>query len=259
MAGSQPRQALTGLKPTPSGDALYRVLGHSARVLYHCLMGLKIEGIEKLPRDRGYLVVSNHLSEVDPITIAYPVFLTGTLPRFLAKESLFRAPVIGWILRKLAHIPVARGSIDARKSLETAQNVLESGGAVVIYPEGTLSEDPQGWMIAARTGAARLAFATGVPVYPIAHWGDQEFLSPTGKFRPFPRKKVQVKIGDPIDFSDLQGSSPAAAPTREDLTTATERMVSAITALLEDIRGEKEPEGRWNPITRRRELPGEKH
>lgn len=253
MGAPSSKQPLPELKPTASGDALYKGLGSVARVLYHGLFKLSLSGQEKLPRDRGYIVVANHISEVDPITVAYPVYVTGTLPRFLAKESLFRAPGLGIILRKLAHIPVARGSVDARKSLVTAQNVVDAGGAVIIYPEGTLTKDPELWPMQGRTGAARLALATGAPVYPVAHWGDQDFLPPHGKPRFFPRKKVQVRVGDPIDFSHIVDRAEGKKYTRDELAAVTEHMISEVTSLLAEIRGEAAPQGRYNPATGRRE------
>ncbi len=252
---SQSHQGLPELKPTAAGDALYRVLGNAARLIYHGLMTLTVEGAEKLPRGEGYIMVANHTTEIDAITVAYPAFTTGTLPRFLAKESLFHAPILGGILRSLAHIPVSRGSVDARKSLETAQNVISSGGAVIIYPEGTLCKDPQGWPMVGKTGAARLALATGAPVYPIAHWGDQEFLPPKGKPKFFPRKHVKVLVGDRLDFSDV-ASAEKEKYSRKDLNLLTERMLDQITELLEEIRQEKAPAGRYNPATGQREVKG---
>ncbi|WP_346844660.1 lysophospholipid acyltransferase family protein [uncultured Rothia sp.] len=256
MSAAQSNKPLPELKPTASGDAIYRGLGNVARVIYRGLLKLEIEGADNLPRSQGYIVISNHLSEMDPVTVAYPVFTTGTLPRFLAKESLFRAPGLGWILRKLAHIPVARGSVDARKSLETAQNVVNGGGAVIIYPEGTLTKDPQGWPMSARTGAARLALATGAPVIPIAHWGDQDFLPPHSKPSFFPRKKVRVKVGQPLDLTQLITVEEGKKYSRAELVQVTDFMLDTITDLLVDIRGEQAPQGRFNPATGQRETRG---
>lgn len=254
MGSHSDKKPLPEIKPNAVGDAIYKVLGYSAKGLYHLLMSVKVDGMSNLPHKTGYIVVSNHLTAADPITVAYPVFNSGTLPRFLAKESLFRAPVLGWILQKLAHIPVSRGSVDARKSLETAQNVVEAGGAVIIYPEGTHSTDPDFWPMQGRTGAARLALATGVPVVPIAHFGDQEFLPSGGKPQPFPRKTVHVKVGAPIDLSTVIEIAEGKKYSRAELQLATDTMLDAVTQLLEEIRGEQRPEGRWNPATGVREI-----
>ena len=162
MSGQQGKKALPTLEPTPQGDKLFKVLGNAARVVYKGIARIEIIGSENFPTDRGYIVVANHSTEIDPVTVALPIFNNGVFPRFLAKDSLFRAPVLGYIMRKMAHIPVIRGSVDARKALITARKVVEAGGAVVIYPEGTTTGDPEGWPMQARTGAARLALALGI-------------------------------------------------------------------------------------------------
>ena len=269
MSGQQGKQALPEIEPTASGDALYKVLGNAARVLYKLIARVEITGRENLPSSGGYIIVANHTTELDPVTVAFPAFVEDALPRFLAKDSLFRAPVLGYIMRKLAHIPVVRGSVDARKSLITARKIVEAGGAVVIFPEGTTTHDPQLWPMQARTGAARLALATGAPVFPVAHWGDEQILGYVDepgedgrikekrKISLFPRKTVRVKVGKALDIASLvEDSSPEAKHTRTELGVVTDAMLDAITAELEKIRGEKAPEGRWNPRTKRREAPG---
>ena len=269
MSGQQGKKALPDIEPTAYGDALYKVVGNMARVLYKAIAHVEITGRENLPTSGGYIIVANHTTELDPVTVAFPAFVNGALPRFLAKDSLFRAPALGYIMRKLAHIPVVRGSVDARKSLITARKVVESGGAVVIFPEGTTTHDPQLWPMQARTGAARLALSTGAPVYPVAHWGDEQILSyedelgEAGRIKEkrkvsiFPRKTVRVKVGPAIDVASLVAdSSPDAKHTRTELGVVTDAMLDAITAELEELRGEKAPAGRWNPRAKRREAPG---
>lgn len=245
------------IRPTKRGDAVYRAAGHLLRPLYHLPMQPEMVGIEKLPSKGGFIVVANHITEIDPITVAYPLFKRGVLPRFLAKDSLFRVPVLGWLMRQCAHIPVARGSAQAAQSLDVAQAVLSSGGAVLIFPEGTLTKDPEFWPMTGKSGAARLALATGAPVYPVAHWGDHEFWPQHGKPRfGLPRKKVRIVVGDPIDWSDLvEAREPGATYSHGEITAVTQRMLDRITALLEDIRGEKAPEGRWNSVLNVRQAP----
>lgn len=249
--------SLEEIKPTKRGDAVYRAVGNLLRPLYNLPMRPEILGKEKLPADGGFIVVANHMTEIDPITVAYPLFLRGVLPRFLAKDSLFRVPVLGWLMRQCAHIPVTRGSAQAAKSLEVAQAVLSSGGAVLIFPEGTLTKDPELWPMTGKSGAARLALATGAPVYPIAHWGDQDFWPQYGKPRfSIRRKKVSIVVGDPIDWSDLiETREPGAHYSHSELTAVTDRMLDRITALLEELRGEKAPEGRWNSVLNIRQSP----
>ncbi|MDY6051089.1 MAG: lysophospholipid acyltransferase family protein [Rothia sp. (in: high G+C Gram-positive bacteria)] len=249
--------SLRDIKPTTLGDAVYTVAGTLLRPLFNLPLKVQIQGREKLPKTGGFIVVSNHLTVIDPVTVAYPLFIEGILPRFLAKEALFRAPVLGWLMRQCAHIPVARGSAQAGQSLEVAQNVLQGGGAVIIFPEGTLTKDPDMWPMSGKTGAARLALATGAPVYPIAHWGDQDFWPRRGKPRfSLPRKKVTIVVGDPVDFSDLaQRRETDTRYSQQELTAITNRMLDGVTTLLEGLRGEKAPNGRWNAVLNVRQSP----
>lgn len=92
MSGQQGKQALPEIEPTASGDALYKVLGNAARGLYKLIARVEITGRENLPKSGGYIIVANHTTELDPVTVAFPAFVEGALPRFLAKDSLFRAP-----------------------------------------------------------------------------------------------------------------------------------------------------------------------
>src|SRR5690606_689346 len=119
---------------------------------------------------------------------------------------------------------------------------LEAGECVAVFPEGTLTREPDLWPMAGKTGVARLALTTRAPLIPIAQWGAQDLLGRYKKLlKPFPRKQVTVVAGPPVDLSDLYGRPLDTVVLRE----ATERVMSAITALLEDIRGEKAPAERY--------------
>ena len=146
----------------------------------------------------------------------------------MVKESLFRYPVLGYVLRKLRQIPVARGSADAAKSLKHAEEALREGACVVVYPEGTVTRDPDLWPMVGKTGVARLALATGVPVIPVAHWGAQELLPYGKETRPrlLPRKTFRVLVGPPVDLSKYQGQPIRGTVLRE----ATADIMAAITA-----------------------------
>ena len=80
-------------------------------------------GTEKLRRDEGYIVIANHVTEIDPTSVAYPVYMSGTIPRFLAKESLFRVPVLGTVLSRTAQIPVFRAVSYTHLTLPTTPYV----------------------------------------------------------------------------------------------------------------------------------------
>jgi 1-acyl-sn-glycerol-3-phosphate acyltransferase len=199
----------------------------------------------KLPASGGVVLAPNHYSEIDPVVVGALVWKLGRVPRFLAKASLFRVPVVGWFLRRSGQIPVERGGVArATGPVSAAGRVADNGNLVIVYPEGTLTRDPDLWPMRGKTGAARLAIEQGVPVIPVAHWGIQQVMARySKKVSVFPRKHVAVKFGDPVDLSAFagRGSDPAA------LAEATEVIMKAITELLEDVRGEKAPSQRWNP------------
>jgi 1-acyl-sn-glycerol-3-phosphate acyltransferase len=201
-------------------------------------------GGEHLPRDRGFVAVTNHVSYADPFTFAHFLHDHGCPPRFLAKEAVFRVPAIGRILSGAGQIPVYRETTDASKALVAAVRAVEEGECVAIYPEATLTRDPQLWPMMGKTGAARVALLTGCPVVPIAQWGAQEILAPYGKrLHLLSRRVSHVYAGPPVDLSAFAGQ-PLDVPT---LRAATEVIMSAITGLLEEIRGEQAPAERWNP------------
>ncbi|MGO2807066.1 MAG: lysophospholipid acyltransferase family protein, partial [Glutamicibacter arilaitensis] len=135
----------------------------------NALIGKTWKGFETLPQG-GYILCPNHLTEIDPLVVGHAIYSNGRLPRWLAKESLFNVPVLGWMLRETGQVPVARSATSAGESLKAAKRVLDAGGVIVIYPEGTLTRDPNLWPMVGRTGAARLALQTGAPVVPMAHW-----------------------------------------------------------------------------------------
>ncbi|MGJ3402784.1 lysophospholipid acyltransferase family protein [Glutamicibacter sp. Je.9.36] len=206
-------------------------------------MGKTWKGFETLPPD-GYILCPNHLTEIDPLVVGHAIYSNGRLPRWLAKESLFKIPVLGWMLRETGQVPVSRSASNAGESLAAARKVLDAGGVIVIYPEGTLTRDPALWPMVGRTGAARLALQTGAPVVPMAHWGDQELLPRySKKMYPFPRKHVTVSVGQPVDLDDLRDGPR----TRAVLQEATDRIMDAITALTAELRQEEAPAARWDP------------
>lgn len=185
---------------------------------------------EKLPHGPAIIVV-NHISNVDPLLVGAFLARHGLWPRFLAKDSLFRVPVLGRILSGIAQIPVHRGTASAGDALEHAVTAIERGGCVVIYPEGTITSDEQLWPMTGRTGAARLAARTGAPLIPIGQWGAERILYGKRLGIPalLPRKRISMVVGDPID---LDGLTP---------DQATRRIMTAITGLVAQVRGEIPP------------------
>ena len=192
------------------------------------------QGQERLPSG-GFVLAPNHISHLDPFLISHFMVDQGIPPRFLAKDTLMSLPVAGRILRGAEQIPVYRSTRGAAESLRAAVAAVEEGSVVTIYPEGTITRDPAAWPMTGRTGAVRVALATGRPLMPVMQWGPQDVLWPySKKLRLFPRKTIHVRVGEPIDLSDLDGREL----TEELLDTATNRLMDALTAMMSQVRGE---------------------
>ena len=193
------------------------------------------QGAEKLPQGTGYVLAPNHISHVDPFLISHFMVDHGVTPRFLAKDTLMTAPVVGAILRSAEQIPVRRRTANAKDSLGPAEAAVRDGKVVTIYPEGTITRDPAAWPMSGYTGAVRVALATDTPLVPLMQWGPQEILWPYSK-RPrlLPRKTIHIRVGDPIDLSDLAGQEL----TEKLLRTATDRLMDTLTAMMAEVRGE---------------------
>ncbi len=195
-------------------------------------------GAEHLPRTGGVLVCSNHISHFDPLTLAHFLYDNGRRPRFMAKASLFKAPVVGLVLRSAGQIPVFRDSSDAVHAFSAAAEAVSAGECIAMYPEGTLTIDADGWPMTAKTGAARIALSTGAPLVPVAQWGPQQVLPRGGRIpRLIPRRTMHVVAGEPVDLSPYAGREIDARLLLE----ATELIMDRITALLADLRGEQPP------------------
>jgi len=201
-------------------------------------------GAENISKSGAAIAVCNHISYVDPLLFTHFLYDNGRAPRYLGKASLFKLPIIGRVLLGAGQIPVERETSSASQSLQHAIAFLNSGHLLGVYPEGTLTRDENYWPMKAKTGIARLAILTQVPVIPCAQWGAQKILPAySKKLKLFPRTKVIVVAGKPLDFSKWYGK--AEDPTA--LEEATAFVMSAVTRLLEDLRGEKAPTEIFDP------------
>ncbi|MDP9093300.1 MAG: 1-acyl-sn-glycerol-3-phosphate acyltransferase [Actinomycetota bacterium] len=164
--------------------------------------------IDRIPQSGPAILIVNHVSHVDPFLVAKMVIDAARTPRFLAKDSIFGVPVVGAAMRGMGHIPVKRGTADARQSLAAAVDALASGKIIVLHPEGTVTRDPNGWPMAAKTGAARLSMlAPDVPVIPVVQWGVQNSIDLyRRRVRLVPRPRNTISIGQPLDLSEFHGA-----------------------------------------------------
>ncbi|HZB02083.1 MAG TPA: lysophospholipid acyltransferase family protein [Actinomycetota bacterium] len=190
---------------------------------------LRYEGLERIPEQGPAIVACNHISYLDPLTNGDAVDRAGRRARFLAKQELFRIPVVGTVLRGAGQIAVARGSRDG-SSLDRAVEALEAGEVVVIYPEGTVTDRADGLPMQGKTGVARLALRTGVPIVPVASWGSREVWQKSGKGSLRFGRPILTKIGPPIPTT----RDPDAAAT--EWRALTDDVMDAITDLAAELR-----------------------
>jgi 1-acyl-sn-glycerol-3-phosphate acyltransferase len=173
------------------------ILGSAIQVYF----SLERNGRRNIPRKGPVILASNHRSFLDPFVIGCcmrrPVY-------FVAKKELFEKRWQGWILNRLGAFPVKRGESD-EESMATARGVLERGGAIVIFPEGTRHR--HGPLGRPKRGVGRLALETGAPVVPIAVMGSDRARR-GWKIRPV---WVRVRCGRPLRFPRVEHPSPRLA------------------------------------------------
>ena len=242
MASRMPKASAEKSRPS-----IFWLLAPTIAPLIALVVKLEIEGAEKLPREGAYVLAPNHYSEFDPLAVALAVWKMGRAPRFMAKESLFRVPVLGWVLRRTGMVPVARHSSAgaAKQTLAASEELVEHGRGVIVYPEGTLTRDPDMWPMRGKTGAVRLALEGDIPLIPLAQWGVQAVLPRYGKLTLWPlRRPVKLLLGDPVDLDAYRGRQMQPAV----LVQATDVLMADISELLAQLRDEPAPAERWNPV-----------
>lgn len=180
----------------------YRFTAVTVGILVKVLMRKLWSGMDNIPKTGAVLLAVNHISYADPLNTALYVNNSGRHPRFLAKAELLKVPGLTFLMNDTGQIPVYRETREAGAALVNAVKRLEAGGCVVVYPEGTITKDPDLWPMSARTGIARLFLATGAPVIPISQWGAQNL---PGKWRPWRRVPVKMHAGPPLDLARFAG------------------------------------------------------
>jgi 1-acyl-sn-glycerol-3-phosphate acyltransferase len=174
-----------------------------------------IEGTENVPRRGPVILASNHQSFIDSIFLPLAVHRRVT---FVAKAEYFETWKTAWFFRAVGMIPLKRdGGSASERALLAAKDVLEGGGVLGIYPEGTRS--PDGRLYKGHTGVARLSLQTGAVVVPVAQFGTAQ-VQPIGATLPKFFRHVQIKMGEPLE-----------GPTTDDLRAFTNDVMAAIQKL----------------------------
>ena len=189
----------------------------------------RLIGVEKIPKRGPVIVACNHISYFDPLCHAYIIDRSGRKCRFFAKSELWKNPFLHFVLTHAHQIPVERGTGESGP-VEKAIERIGKGELVVIYPEATITTNPDLTPMQGKTGVGRVAVATGAPVVPIAVWGSHWVRPKKRKAVQKFRRLITLKAGDPMTFDDLKGMDPAEA-ARE----ATDRVVGELDRLVREL------------------------
>ena len=194
------------------------------RIGMRILGPLRTEGLENVPRDGAFIVVSNHASLLDPLIVgATAGQLAGRLIHFMAKQEIRGWPVIGWLATQAGVYFVRRGEGD-RAAQRLSLEILGRGEPIAVFPEGTRSRN--GVLGEPRDGAALLAMRTGAPLLPVSIVGSNRLFRRGARL---PRRsRVTVRIGEPFTL-DRQATGRI---DRQELGAGTERIMRAIAVLL---------------------------
>ncbi len=230
------------------GSALARDGGSATRTAYWAarvvlspalllVWRVRREGHRNVPRRGAVVLASNHQSFIDSL------FIPLCVPRrvtFLAKAEYFDNPRTAWFFRMMGQIPIRRtGGSVSEGALLSAKSVLDAGGVLAIYPEGTRS--PDGRLYRGHTGVARVALTCGVPVVPVACFGTAD-VQPIGVRWPRPGKRVLVRFGVALRFAE----PASAADDPATLRAATERIMNAVAGLSGQARVDVYAKRRWD-------------
>lgn len=200
---------------------MYNQLRTALKPLLTKLYHYEVVGAHNIPANSGAVLASNHVSFVDSI------FLPLAAPRqvfFLAKSDYFTTPglkgrIMKWFFTGVGQLPMDRaGGAASTASLQRAIDALKEGKLVGIYPEGTRSPDAR--LYRAKVGVARLAIAAGVPIVPVAQFGNEEVQAPGSnrlRLKNTAGQPIHIKtvVGEPIDTSKYLGREDDWAAARE--------------------------------------------
>ena len=172
--------------------SLYR-WGHRLTNIFCKTMGhLEVQGVHHIPKEGGVLLVSNHVSFLDPVIVGSAA---NREIHFMARSTAFDIPGIGKLISMYNAYPVNRGAPDLG-ALRKTISLLKAGNVVLMFPEGTRSVD--GTLGRARDGACFIADRAGVPTIPVFHSGAERMLPRSS--RRLRRAKLMVTFGEPLEL-----------------------------------------------------------
>ena len=205
----------TEVNLSPKKTVGYHVVRSIVWVLWSAMFRPIIEGEHNIPATGPIVIAPVHRSNVD---FAVAIFVTPRKTFFMAKDSLWKVPILRWLISTMGAFPVKRGTAD-RDSLEKARSVLRDGQPLVLFPEGTRQSGTQ--IAELHMGAAFVALHTGAQIVPVGIAGT-EAVMPKGARFPRPHR-ISIVVGPPIPVSEVEGRIP-----RSDIQATTNQLRAAL-------------------------------
>jgi 1-acyl-sn-glycerol-3-phosphate acyltransferase len=198
-------------------------------VVFRLLFRIRVRGADRIPDAGPAILAGNHVSALDGVVLALVVGQRARrMTRFLVGAEFFDGR-FGWALRIYRQIPLRRGARDA-EALEEAITTVRAGALAGIFPEGRVNPEPHDGLQRGRSGAARIALASGAPVIPVGIWGTQVRYPQRGlRFGPPWRPTLGLVFGPPLAGERSTGSA-------EEIPRATESFMASIAEQVDDAR-----------------------
>jgi 1-acyl-sn-glycerol-3-phosphate acyltransferase len=181
---------------------IYYITYSFTKFLSFCFFPRRVYGWHHVPKKGAYILACNHISNLDPPIMGIS---TPRRLRFMAKNELFKHPLVGWWLKKLWAFPIKRGKADLG-ALKEALKYLKGGDPLLVFPEGTrrMNNKP----VTPHPGVGFLALKSQVPIVPVFVWGSDKVMPPGKKF--FKRGPVTVTYGLPFSVANASSNEAAA-------------------------------------------------
>ena len=215
-------------------------------------------GLERVPETGTFITAASHVTMYDVFVPMMSLFHMGRRPRYMAKAEMAKWPLIGKWFQLVGMQPVPRRSGQAKAIEEESIKIITSGRPLTIWPEGTVTRDPQKWVMSLKPGIGYIALESSrrlgrqVPIFCAVTWG----AASINQRWPWPRKNVVMCYDEQLDYADLLADmdSWGEEPPADKVSELTMRVFRRMNEVMEEIRGERMPaEGYWDYRNMRRQ------